>query len=259
MLASTITGRGPRRVVVLHGFLGSARNFGLLAQLWSERDPTLSIVTPDLPGHGASPPLSRDADIEGVARDVLAFTRGEGGAEPFTVVGYSLGGRIALAMRLMAPRSFSRIVLLDSTPANIEGRSTELTDALGALLEAPEEAPSREAIEIALIENGMSPGLVVWLMMNVVFDAGVYRWKIDRQTLCDIFERSRRDDLWSAVKPEECAIHLIRGEESDFVREEDAKRLIELGGTTVTIAGAGHFLHVQKPSVIVDALVDAVR
>ena len=69
---------GRRPVVLLHGFLGGARNLASLAHGLAERDPDLGIVALDLTGHGASPPLPRGADSTTLAGDVLATVRALG-------------------------------------------------------------------------------------------------------------------------------------------------------------------------------------
>ena len=62
----------------------------------------------DAPGHGASAPM--DTSLWAVA-DTLASTMARGG-----LVGYSMGGRIALHIALAHPTLVSRLVLISSTP-----------------------------------------------------------------------------------------------------------------------------------------------
>jgi len=57
MLAHDRFGEGPRIVLVLHGFLGSARNLATLARGLAQRRPDVSVIALDLTGHGESPPL----------------------------------------------------------------------------------------------------------------------------------------------------------------------------------------------------------
>ena len=102
-LAHQRTGEGSRPLVLLHGFLGSARNLSTLARALVERDPDLGIVAFDLTGHGASPPLPPGADSATLAGDVLASAHALGLPTPLTLVGHSLGGRIALRAALLEP------------------------------------------------------------------------------------------------------------------------------------------------------------
>ena len=96
VLAHTVVGEGPREVVLLHGFLGSGQNLRGLARRWGERAPG-RFLFPDLRGHGTSPPLTADSDLAQLAADVMATAAAAGFTPPLTLVGHSLGGRVALA------------------------------------------------------------------------------------------------------------------------------------------------------------------
>src|SRR5688572_10015969 len=119
-LSSYRTGSGDRPTVLLHGFLGSGKNLRSLAQRWAEREPDRVFLIPDLTGHGASPPPPVGSDLEAMARDVRETIEAEGLATPVSVVGHSLGGRVALALVGIAPQLVRDVVLLDITPGSID-------------------------------------------------------------------------------------------------------------------------------------------
>ena len=104
-------------LVALHGFTQTGEMYAELAGLLGRE-----IVAPDLPGHGRSVgyPVSFAAAVSGVA-DVLA-----GVAAPLSLVGYSQGGRVALAVALERAELVSHLVLV-STTAGIEDE-TERAD-----------------------------------------------------------------------------------------------------------------------------------
>src|SRR3954452_18625148 len=93
----------PETVVLLHGFAGTGRLWDpVVARLDAERYRPLA---PDLRGHGtaaARHPIS----FQGCVEDVLGLV-----AHPFTLIGYSMGGRIALQAALAAPERVDRLVL----------------------------------------------------------------------------------------------------------------------------------------------------
>lgn len=87
------------RTVLFHGFTGSARSFAHLE---------IDAVTPDLPGHRASPPpTSWEA-----ALDALEPLLDPG---PVVLGGYSMGARLALALALRRPERIARLVLASGT------------------------------------------------------------------------------------------------------------------------------------------------
>ncbi len=98
-------------VVLLHGFAGSSSSWGTVAsQLEPQRYRPLAL---DLRGHGQKADV-RPISFELCVADLLAA------APPrFTLVGYSLGGRLALQAALLAPERINSLVLVSSS-AGIE-------------------------------------------------------------------------------------------------------------------------------------------
>lgn len=74
------------------------------------------VLAPDLPGHGAGASEARFGALEAVADRMAGLLEGPG-----TVIGWSLGGLLALSLAARHPRSVSRVVLLASTPRFVQG------------------------------------------------------------------------------------------------------------------------------------------
>lgn len=101
----------PETVVLLHGFAGTGRLWDpVVARLDGERYRPLA---PDLRGHGAAA-ARRPVTFDAITADVLGLV-----PHPFTLCGYSMGGRIALHVALAAPDRVERLVLV-ATTAGIE-------------------------------------------------------------------------------------------------------------------------------------------
>ncbi len=64
----------------------------------------------DLPGHGESTDV--DADLEQTADLVVELA----GDEPFDLVGYSLGGRVALHVACRAPSQLQGVIAVSASP-----------------------------------------------------------------------------------------------------------------------------------------------
>ncbi len=94
-------------VLLLHGFAGTAGSWDAFSEhLDHERYRPL---TPELRGHGQNGSV-RPISFELCVADLLTA------APPrFTLVGYSLGGRIALQLALAAPERIDRLVLISSS------------------------------------------------------------------------------------------------------------------------------------------------
>jgi esterase len=251
-LAHIRAGPGPRALVLLHGFLGSSRNLATLARELSERDPSLSLVALDLTGHGASPPLPVGADTAALARDVFVTADALGLRRPLRLVGHSLGGRVALRACLLDPAAVAHVTLLDIAPSPLddEGETTRVVEALAG---APEAGAAREIFRDHFRKAGLSRDLTEWLLLNLIRDGGSFRWRIDRTALAGLHPRIRAENLWPAVEgSHRYTLHCIRGGLSDYVSDDDARRLRAAGCPVDTVEGAGHFLHVERPAEVAE-------
>ncbi|MNX70025.1 1,4-Dihydroxy-2-naphthoyl-CoA synthase [compost metagenome] len=135
-------------VVFLHGFTWDARAWEAIASLLSTR---YACIAPDLPGHGGTAfeapaenwTFERVIDALGALLDAL-------GRGPVTVVGYSMGGRLALALALRRPDLVGRLVLVGASPG----------------LESPGDREARRASDAALateiVEGGIARFIERW-------------------------------------------------------------------------------------------------
>lgn len=253
-----VLGQGPATTVLLHGFLGSGKNLRPLARLWAERDPARTMVVVDLPGHGESMPLSAGATLESMARSVLNGVRDLKLPEPFQLLGHSLGGRVALAALGIEPTLIGTATLLDIGPGPIDPKMSESRRVLDILLDAPEVVSDRIEMRNFLMGRGLSKPLSDWIIMNLKLRSSEgpaeFTWRIDRRALGELHGTFNRADLWSIVERFGSKIACVRGERSAYVSAEELRRMAQLGVRTHTLAGAGHYVHVDALAELVEWL-----
>ena len=102
-------GNGPP-LILLHGGLGSGEMFGPVLPQLAERH---QVITPDLQGHGRTADIDRPIDVRLMAGDIAALVDHLGLAKP-DVVGYSLGGGVALQTAARYPAKVRRLVLVSA-------------------------------------------------------------------------------------------------------------------------------------------------
>jgi 2-succinyl-6-hydroxy-2,4-cyclohexadiene-1-carboxylate synthase len=115
-------GDGPP-VLLLHGFTGSAATWAPLARSLADGYAT---VAPSLPGHGRSgaPRDPARYDMASCVGDLLALLDALQ-AERAAVLGYSMGGRIALHLALAAPERVRALVLESASPGIADAAERE--------------------------------------------------------------------------------------------------------------------------------------
>lgn len=118
-----ISGHG-EPLVLLHGFTGSTETWLPLMEKWSS---AFKVIAIDLPGHGQSkiaqfPSMTGFCDELKEILDALEVDRCH-------LLGYSMGGRIALSFALRHPNYVSHLILESASPGlkTIEERLTRQT------------------------------------------------------------------------------------------------------------------------------------
>jgi pimeloyl-ACP methyl ester carboxylesterase len=99
-----------RPLVLLHGGLGSGEMFGPVLPLLAERH---QVVAVDLQGHGRTADIDRPIDVRLMAGDIAALIDHLGLDTP-DVVGYSLGGGVALQTAAQHPAKVRRLVMVSA-------------------------------------------------------------------------------------------------------------------------------------------------
>ncbi|HLJ58245.1 MAG TPA: 2-succinyl-6-hydroxy-2,4-cyclohexadiene-1-carboxylate synthase [bacterium] len=129
-------GSGPP-LVLLHGFTGSAEAWHPHLSVFAAQR---RVLVPDLLGHARSdaPADPRRYQIEHAAADLLAVFDHFGVDRP-CVLGYSMGGRVALYLAATAPRRVGALILVSASPG-IRDDATRRARAVedGALADAIE-------------------------------------------------------------------------------------------------------------------------
>jgi pimeloyl-ACP methyl ester carboxylesterase len=96
-----------RPLILLHGGLGTGDMFGpVRAELAAQHQ----VITPDLQGHGRTADIDRPLDVRLMADDIAALIRQLGLDKP-DLVGYSLGGGVALLTAIKYPELVRKVVV----------------------------------------------------------------------------------------------------------------------------------------------------
>lgn len=243
-------------LILLHGFTGHARTWDHVAALLADRFRVLAL---DQRGHGDSA-WATDGDyrIASMAGDLDAFTAALCPAR-FTLVGQSMGGRVAIAYAGAHPDRVERLILVDIGPEIAPEGLARISTTVSRV---PEEVPSEE--DAYRLIRAAAPRYSEPLLRHRIrhgfrrLPNGRLGWKYDK-ALREQARAGTRDipDLWPDLSRITCPTLIVRGAESDVLSPQIAKRMLETlpNGRLVEIADAGHTVPGDQP----DAFLAVIR
>lgn len=252
------TGEGPP-LLLLHGFTGSSLSWD--PAIVQRLGRSFRVLAPDLPGHGLSPApefgpggLDTGYGVEWLASELRRLMQG-GGAERFSVLGYSMGGRVALAMAVGAPESVDALILESASPG----------------LEDEEERVARrrsdEALADAIEARGMDWFSEHWLSLPL-FET---RHGLPEEVVTRVHAVLRRNQpaglafalrrfgtgvqpsLWNDLNRVQAPTLIMAGAlDKKFARINRAMAPEISGSRLVVIPGIGHTVHLEAPVLWAD-------
>lgn len=236
----------PESLVLLHGFASTSRLWdAVIAHLPPERYSPLAL---DLPGHGSEAQAPPPITFEGCVSHVLAHS-----PESFVLVGYSMGGRVALNVALAAPERVSRLVLI-STTAGIED-SQERADR---------RARDRRLAE--QIEQGTIEGFIERWRSQPMFaqdppevDA-LARAEMARNRAASVAAALRgigtgeMDPLWDRLAELSMPVTIVVGERDEKFRALAARMVRVLASAELVLLSGGHVLPLESPEAVAKAI-----
>jgi pimeloyl-ACP methyl ester carboxylesterase len=264
-LASRAVGESGPRVVFVHGLFGQGKNWTTIAKGLADSHRVTLI---DLPNHGHSPWTDRVHYLDMV--EMLA-TELEHLGEPVTLVGHSMGGKVAMQLALRRPELLRALVVVDIAPVEypLQGGRTDDPDEeaspFAAYIEAMramdlDELRTRDDADTALKTAVPSRMVRSFLLQSLVRDGvgagGGWRWRLNLELL----ERDLGELRGFPEPPRgatfEGPVLWIAGANSSYVLDEDRPHMDALFPATrlVRIKDAGHWVHSEKPDIFLTTL-----
>jgi esterase len=247
-LAHDAYGAAGRPLVILHGLLGSARNWAAPAKQLGE---DFRVFVLDLRNHGRSPWAATMAFDE-MAGDVLAFIlRHE--LRDAVLIGHSLGGKVAMRLALTRPEQIARLVVVDVAPVAYEHGFAAYIEAMQAvgLGGLGRRADADAALKPAIPEAGIRS----FLLQNLVQGDHGLAWRVNLGALADGMDRLMGFPR-EAATPYRGPTLFLAGAHSDYVRPEHRALIGRLfpSAEFATIEGAGHWVHAEAPAAFMAAV-----
>ena len=243
-----------RPLIILHGLFGSGDNWHTIALRLQDR---FHVFAPDLRNHGASP--HSDIFTVSVMAEDAAELIGEVGQGAAHVAGHSLGGKVAMELALSRPDLVERLVVVDIAPKGYPPHHADLRDAMLSLDFAA--VHSRRDAERLLSERIADNRVVLFLLKNLAHDGdGRYRWKLNLAAISAGLPKT--GEAIQAGRTFSGPTLFLTGANSGYVDpERDRPQILSLfpNASIRSIAGAGHWLHAERPDEVVAALSEFLK
>lgn len=254
-------------VIILHGLYGASDNWLSIARKLEGR---FTVFIPDLRNHGHSPHASTHTYQDMVDDLHLFFT--DHHILNATVLGHSMGGKVAMMFAAEYPELVTGLIVADIAPKSYNKIDIPYTTVIEheLILGLMEElnlvaVSSRKEIDHFLAEKLHNPTLRQFLIKNIHRNKDDYfEWKINVPVL-----KHALVSITSGVNSEwfddrrpilGYPVTFIRGLNSDYISDSDIPAIKQIypEAKVIDIPDAGHWLHAEQPEQFIEALLSVV-
>ncbi len=227
-------------IVILHGVFGSSDNLLGPAKLLADE---YKVYLLDQRNHGSSP-HSEEFNYSAMASDLMEFLEEEGIHKPL-IIGHSMGGKTVMNFAATYPEFDARYVVMDISPRFYRRHHDEILEGLNNI--DLESISSRQEADKILEEKVPELPVRQFLLKNLDRTDNGFKWRINLPVITDKIDNVGEglDEEIEIDKP----FLFIRGDQSNYIRERDEELIRKqfTDSRIVTIHGAGHWLHAEKP------------
>lgn len=233
---------GAPALVILHGLLGSSRNWSTIGKALQSRFDVHAI---DLRNHGSSPHADamRWAEMSADLQAYLDLHQ----IESLVLMGHSLGGKVAMRFACEKPELVEKLIIVDiAAKAYPPYHDNEFR--------AMKRIPTSELASRKEAEELLEPMVSDWamrqfLLTNLVRDeaTGAFKWQVNLETLHASLPHIRQNSLLESDRYDKPVL-LVRGANSDFIDDDDAEDMYHWFShlREEIVPSAGHNVHVEN-------------
>ena len=248
-------GEGKPPLVILHGMLGSSRNWQTVGR---DLVAHFQVFALDLRNHGGS---QHEADMSygTMMNDVLAWLDARQ-LEKVSFVGHSMGGKVAMLLACRHPQRVERLIIVDIAPKDYFWVAHRAEFAAMNELDL-EHLASRGEAELRFEARVDDWAMRKFLSTNLERTSeGRWRWQINLPALTAALPTLEKNPLTVEDRFDGAALFVI-GERSNYVTAADHETIRRHFPAAIfkTIAEAGHNPHMDQREAFVRAVVGAAE
>lgn len=225
-----------------------------------EESSTTASVSLDLRGHGDSPTVAAPYRWDTMTDDVI-LTMGQ--QEPMVGVGHSCGGAIVARAAALNPGMFSHIVLIEPIILPPPYRRQNIPLARAAQRRR-NSFTSRDAAYQRFVSGPMSTwhpeALAAYVDHGFTRNDEGVAIKCEPAVEADVFREGNNHNTWDLVPNIDAPVTIMSGERSGTHTDTFLAALRDRFSdpTMITVPNTGHFLPMERPSVIGRTIADVL-
>ena len=238
-----------RPLVILHGLFGTLDNWQTLARRWAT-EAGLRVISVDLRNHGRSF-RSPEHSYALMANDVRELFDHLQLGPDVSLLGHSMGGKVAMRFALDHPDRLAHLLVLDIAPRFSDMQHQD--DILAGLHAVPlATLKSRQQADEAMAAHIPQVGVRQFLLKNLYRrDDNSFAWRINLETLAASMAAVGEET--TAAQPFLKPTLFVRGGKSNYITADDKLHGIPAlfpNSQVETVVDAGHWLHAEKPEEV---------
>lgn len=234
------------KLVLLHGFTGSSENWQPHREFFSAY---FDVLVPDLPGHGSNPAIQ--FSMADTAKELIEFIQHHT-PEKVHLLGYSMGGRLALYLAIFYPEMFHSLILESASPG------------LASESERTARIASDEQLAQKLMQEGIEKFVDYWeniplfaTQKNLPEDVRVklrsQRLKNNPLGLANSLRgmgTGVQPSLWDQLPELKLPVLILAGEQdTKFTQIGQQMHALIPDAQLKIIPNAGHTIHLEQPGL----------
>ena len=240
-LNSRILGSSEKKLVILHGFLGSLDNWITIGRKLEQLNLEVHLV--DLRNHGKSF-HSKDFSYDYMCFDLKKYLDSKN-IKKTSILGHSMGGKVVFSFLENHENYLDKTIIADILPVEYKNSYDNIFQSLKSI--NPRTLTKRIEFEEHLKNYFDDELFISFLSKNLTRDEnGNFKFKFNLITLSEKF-----DEVLKALKPSRIIdkeINLIYGAKSDYITDSKLNDALQYFSNIKlsVIENAGHWLHYEK-------------
>lgn len=227
-------------IFIIHGLFGSLSN---LSSLGKELQNNFDVILVDVRNHGQSA-RSTTMTYQEMANDIFELADSLN-IDTFSILGHSMGGKIAMTCALLQPLRINRLVVADIAPISHVDRHSDVFAGLQAVQVS--DVKNRAEADTVLANYVETPEIRQFLLKSYQRGDNGFQFIYDVGNLFNNYALIRD---WPELNSHyDKPTLFIKGELSDYIDAASQQSIIALfpNAKLKVINGTGHWLHAEKP------------